>query len=377
MAQYHMAPRQSSRQPHRTAVPTVPAAAAQTAGLHYVTDTQPGIRRHRWGKGFRYLGSDNTPIRSQAVVRRIKALMIPPAWTQVWICAWPEGHLQATGRDAKGRKQYRYHPRWRAVRDATKYDRLVAFGEGLPALRRRLDQDLARPGLPRDKVLATVVRLLETTLIRIGNPEYARENRSFGLTTMRDRHVHITGTTATFQFRGKSGKHHTVRLTDRRVVRIIQRCQDLPGYELFQYLDADGQPQTIDSADVNAYLRAVTGQDCTAKDVRTWAGTVLTAATLWECAPFTSHAEAQRNIVQTIERVAKRLGNTRAVCRKCYVHPFVLEAYLDSSLLRMPRPDALLATSTIPAELHPEEAAVLAVLKQHAAAQDLLPQRAS
>ena len=204
-----------------------------------------------------------------------------------------------------------------------------------------------------------------------------RDGESGRCGTLRDRHVHITGTTATFQFRGKSGKHHTVRLTDRRVVRIIQRCQDLPGYELFQYLDADGQPQTIDSADVNAYLRAVTGQDCTAKDVRTWAGTVLTAATLWECAPFTSHAEAQRNIVQTIERVAKRLGNTRAVCRKCYVHPFVLEAYLDSSLLRMPRPDALLATSTIPAELHPEEAAVLAVLKQHAAAQDLLPQRAS
>src|SRR5262249_18036897 len=184
MAQYCMAPRQSARQPQRTVVPTVPAAAAQAAGLRYVTDTQPGIRRHRWGQGFRYRGSDNTPIRSQAVVRRIQALMIPPAWTQVWICPWPDGHLQATGRDAKGRNQYRYHPRWRAVRDATKYDRLVAFGEGLPALRRRLDQDLACPGLPRDKVLATVVRLLETTLIRIGNPEYARENRSFGLTTL-------------------------------------------------------------------------------------------------------------------------------------------------------------------------------------------------
>jgi DNA topoisomerase-1 len=261
------------------------------------------------------------------------------------------------------------------VRDATKYDRMLAFGEALPPLRARLDQDMAHPGLPRDKVLATVVRLLETTLIRVGNVEYARENGAFGLTTLRDRHVQITGATMQFAFRGKSGRYHTVRLNDRRLASIVKRCQDLPGYELFQYLDADGQRQTIDSADVNAYLRDVTGQDFTAKDVRTWAGTVLAACALWELGACASQAQAKKNIVQAIDAVAKRLGNTRAVCRQCYVHPAVLDAYLDHSLFAVPltAPDS----GTLVPGLSPEEAVVLAFLKQHVAQQASLVRKAS
>jgi len=359
-----MTRQQSASAQYPASATTIACETAQDAGLRYVLDTQPGIRRQRRGKGFCYIGVDNRPIRNLGVLRRIKALVIPPAWTDVWICAQPEGHIQATGRDARGRKQYRYHPHWRAVRDATKYDRLIAFGEALPHLRRRLDQDLARPGLLREKVLAAVVRLLETTLIRIGNQEYARDNGSFGLTTMRDRHVQITGATMQFQFRGKAGKYHTVRHTDRRLAAIVKRCQELPGHELFQYLDAEGRHQTIDSADVNAYLHAVTGQDFTAKDVRTWAGTVLTAVALWECGPCTAPAQASQNIIQAIDRVATRLGNTRAVCRKCYVHPLVMEAYLNNALPVMPRPDALSTNGTVPPEFHPEEAAVLTCLKQ-------------
>jgi DNA topoisomerase-1 len=323
----------------------------------------------------RYIGVDGTTIRDLAVLRRIKALIIPPAWTDVWICPWPDGHIQATGHDTKGRKQYCYHPRWRAVRDATKYDRMLVFGETLPALRARLEQDMALPGLPRNKVLATVVRLLETTLIRVGNVEYARENHSFGLTTLHDRHVQITGATMQFAFRGKSGKHHTVRLNDRRLASIVKRCQDLPGYELFQYLDADGQLQTIDSADINAYLRDTTGQDFTAKDIRTWAGTVLAACALWEVGACTSQAQAKKHIVQAVDAVAKRLGNTRAVCRQCYVHPAVLNAYLDHSLfaVSLTAPES----GTIGPKLSPEEAAVLALLKQPGAQQTPLVRTAS
>jgi DNA topoisomerase-1 len=323
----------------------------------------------------RYIGVDGTTSRDPAVLRRIKALAIPPAWTDVWICALPDGHIQATGRDAKGRKQYRYHPRWRAVRNATKYDRMLAFGEALPSLRARLDQDIARPGLPHDKVRATVVRLLETTLIRVGNVAYARENGAFGLTTLRDRHVQITGATMQFAFRGKSGKYHTVHLNDRRLASIVKRCQDLPGYELFQYLDADGQRQTLDSADINVYLRDVTGQDFTAKDIRTWAGTVLAACTLWEYGSCASETQAKKNIVQAIDAVAKRLGNTRAVCRQCYVHPAVLDAYLDHSLFAMPLPTP--DSSTRVPGLSPEEAVVLAFLKQQGAQQAPLVRKAS
>ena len=341
--------------------------SAQVAGLRYVSDAQPGIRRQRTGRGFRYLGVDGTPVRDPEVLRRIKTLMIPPAWTDVWVCQRPDGHIQASGRDAKGRKQYRYHPRWRAVRDATKYDRMVAFGTALPQLRARLEQDMALPGLPREKVLAAVVRLLETTLIRVGNVEYARENHSFGLTTLRDRHVQIAGATVQFQFRGKSGKQHTVRINDRRLATIVKRCQELPGYELFQYLDADGQRQTIDSADVNAYLRQVTGEDFTAKDVRTWAGTVLAACALWQSGVSASQTEAKKNLVQAIDAVARRLGNTRAVCRKCYVHPTVLDAYLDHSLFAVPLPHEAPDHSTVLPGLQPEEAAVLAFLKQRSA----------
>lgn len=352
-----------------------PWVAARTAGLRYVSDTQPGIRRQRVGNGFRYLGVDGTRMRNPEVLHRIKALAIPPAWTEVWICPQPDGHLQATGRDARGRKQYRYHPDWRAVRDATKYDRMVAFGEALPHLRMRLEHDLARSGLPREKVLATVVRLLETTLIRIGNLEYARANRSFGLTTMRDRHVQVAGDRIRFQFRGKSGKQHSVHLHDRRLARIVKRCQDLPGYELFQYVDAAGEGQTIDSADVNAYLRDLTGQDFTAKDVRTWAGTVMAMCALREFDAFDSETEARKNIVDAMGTVAGRLGNTRAVCRKSYVHPEVLNAYLDRSLFAMPVQEA--AEPSDPGTgLYPEEAVALAFLKQRAAQQDSLAQKA-
>jgi len=366
------------QQPHKATVPiTAPERSAQAAGLRYVSDIQPGIRRQRAGRGFCYRGVDGTPIRDPEVLRRIKDLAIPPAWTDVWICPRPDGHIQATGRDTRGRKQYRYHPRWRAVRDATKYDRMIAFGAVLPQLRARLDQDMARPGLPREKVLATVVRLLEITLIRVGNIAYARANRSFGLTTLRDRHVQVAGATLQFQFRGKSGKCHTVRINDRRLAMIVKRCQDLPGHELFQYLDAAGERQTVDSADVNAYLRHLTGQDCTAKDARTWAGTVLAAGALWECGPCASQTEAQKNIVQAIDAVARRLGNTRAICRTCYVDPTVLEAYLDHSLFAMPLPYDTSAASTGVPGLPPEEAMVLTLLRQRCTQPALLSQKAS
>jgi len=367
-----------SQQHQRRNVPSSdPGESAQAAGLRYVSDTQPGISRRRVGRGYSYRGVDGRPIRDAAMLDRITALMISPGWTDVWICPRPDGHIQATGRDAKGRKQYRYHVRWRAVRDATKYDRLIAFGDTLPQLRARVDLDMARPGLPRQKVLATVVRLLETTLMRIGNVEYARNNHSFGLTTLRDRHVQIAGATVQLQFRGKSGKQHTVRITDRRLATIVKRCQELPGYELFQYVDADGQRQTIDSADVNAYLRQVTGQDFTAKDVRTWAGTVLAACALWKTGVSASQTEAKKSLVQAIDAVARRLGNTRAVCRKCYVHPTVLDAYLDQSLFAVALPHDALDHSPIVPGLQPEEAAVLAFLKQRCVQPATLSRKAS
>jgi DNA topoisomerase-1 len=266
--------------------------------------------------------------------------VIPPAWQDVWICPDPRGHLQATGRDARGRKQYRYHPRWREVRDETKYYRLIGFAQILPSVRRRTDADLRRQGLPKEKVLAAVVQLLEKTLIRVGNDEYARQNRSFGLTTLRDGHVEVSGARLTFAFRGKSGVEHEVDLDDRRLARVVKACRDLPGYELFQYLDEDGKRQTIGSSDVNEYLRKITGQDFTSKDFRTWAGTVLAAQLLKGFEQFESDAQAKRNVVQTIEAVSKRLGNTKAVCRKCYIHPAVLESYFERALVQngSPRP---------------------------------------
>jgi DNA topoisomerase-1 len=348
----------------------VPAAAldpeqsAKLAHLRYVNDHDPGIRRLRAGKGFRYVGPDGKAIRDRETVRRIRALAIPPAWTDVWVCPSPDGHIQATGKDARGRKQYRYHPRWREVRDEAKYGRTIAFGLALPALRRRLKRNLALPGLPRDKVLAAVVRLLETTLIRVGNEEYVRENRSYGLTTMRDRHVEIQGGTIHFEFRGKAGIRHAIDLEDRRLARIVQRCQDVPGQELFQYLDEKGDRHAIDSADVNEYLRRVTGQEFTAKDFRTWAGTVLAARALQEFQAFDSKAQAKRNVVAAIERVAKRLGNTKAICRKCYVHPAVIEAYMDGWLVEGLSREVEEELKDSLSDLPPEEAAVLAFLQE-------------
>jgi DNA topoisomerase-1 len=305
--------------------------SARIAGLRYVRDDRPGIRRRRKGQGFVYLDADGKSIHDRAVLYRIRSLVIPPAWTDVWICTIENGHLQATGRDTRGRKQHRYHPRWREVRDETKYDRLILFGQRLPRIRARARRDLRRPGLPREKVLAAVVRLLESTLIRAGKDEYARANHSFGLTTLRNQHVRVRGAQIQFEFLGKS---HSVELHNNRLARIIKQCHDLPGQELFQYLDENGERHTIDSADVNDYLRQVGGMDFTAKDFRTWAGTVLAARALQEFAAFDSKAQAKRNIVRAIEDVAHWLGNTKAVCRKCYVHPALLAAYLDGTLLQ-------------------------------------------
>jgi DNA topoisomerase I len=341
-----------------------PVASAKSAGLRYVTDAGPGIRRKKVGTGMVYLDPDGHTIRDREVLGRIKSLAIPPAWRNVWICPIAHGHVQATGLDAKGRKQYRYHPRWREVRDETKYDRMLVFGRVLPKIRRRVERDLARPGLPREKILAAIVRLLETTLIRVGNEEYARQNDSFGLTTMRDRHVDVSGDTVKFEFRGKSGIAHAIDLTDRRLARIVKRSQDLPGYELFQYIDERGARRSIDASDVNAYLQEIAGEEFTAKDFRTWAGTVLAARALQEFQAFDSQAQAKRNVVQAIESVAKRLGNTKAVCRKCYIHPAVINLYMDGSLLqtltRRVKKELTRSLHGLPAE----EATVLTLLQQ-------------
>jgi DNA topoisomerase-1 len=284
------------------------------------------------GTGWAYYRPDGSRITHPAERRRLNALAIPPAWTDVWICPDPRGHLQATARDARGRKQYRYHPAYRAARDESKFRRMLEFSEVLPQLRQRVERDLRARGLTRRKLLATVVRLLDKTLIRVGNDEYARTNRSFGLTTLRQRHVEVRGATLRFTFRGKSGVPHEVPVTDRRLARIVQQCQDLPGQELFQYIDEQGRRQAISSDDVNAYLRETTGRDVTAKDFRTWAGTMLAARELRDIGPAETRRGADRNIVRVIDAVAKRLGNTRAVCRKYYVHPVVFDAYLSGHI---------------------------------------------
>jgi DNA topoisomerase-1 len=309
--------------------------SAKGAGLRYGTDASPGIRRKRAGKGFTYIDVEGRRLRDPQKLHRIKSLAIPPAWTKVWICPIPQGHLQATGYDAKGRKQYRYHPHWRHVRDETKYGRMPAFAEALPLIRKQVEHDLALPGLTRAKVLAAVLQLLGTTLIRVGNEEYVRTNHSFGLTTLRDRHADIAGTTLRFHFRGKSGKEHTVEINDRRLALIVKRCQELPGQELFQYRDDEGQCRAIDSADVNDYLRQVTGQDFTSKDFRTWNGTVLAVRALQACGARESAAQSKKALAEAIKTVAAQLGNTPAICRKCYVHPAVIEAYVEDSLLEM------------------------------------------
>ena len=308
--------------------------AAREAGLRYATDARRGIRRHRAGRGFRYVGPDGEPVADELELKRIRKLAIPPAWTEVWISPDPRGHLQATGRDAKGRKQYRYHERFREIRDETKYERMLDFAKTLPKIRARVDADLRAPKLTREKVLATVVRLLETTLIRVGNEEYAKENRSYGLTTLRERHVDVDGSRVRFRFRGKSGKEHDVDVRDRRVARVIKQLQELPGQELFRYLDDDGEVRTVDSADVNAYLREITGEEFSAKDFRTWAGTVLAAQALAAFEHVDNVRIARKRVTEAVERVAARLGNTRTVCRKCYIHPAILDAYLEGDLAR-------------------------------------------
>ncbi len=305
---------------------------ARAAGLRYVSDAAPGIVRRRRGKAFQYRHADGGPVRDRPTLGRIRALAIPPAWRDVWICSADDGHLQATGRDARHRKQYRYHRRWREVRDETKYGRLIPFAAALPRIRRRVARDLARPGLPRAKVLATVVRLLETTRARIGNEEYARENESFGLTTLRERQVRVHGSRLRFRFRGKSGVEHAIELDDRRLAGIVRHMQDLPGEELFRYIDDEGETRRIESADVNAYLKETSGEDFSSKDFRTWAGTVLAARALHALGPCSTQAEGRRNIAQAVAAVAGALGNTRAVCRKCYIHPGILESYLEGGL---------------------------------------------
>jgi DNA topoisomerase-1 len=300
-------------------------------GLRHSTDRRPGITRRRSGRGFSYRDAEGNVVRDRETLARIRSLAIPPAWTDVWICPYPNGHLQATGRDAKGRKQYRYHPRFRHGRDAAKFERLVAFANALPAIRSRVDEDLARPGLPKEKVLAAVVRLLELTLIRVGNEEYARLNRSFGLTTLRDRHADVEGSSIRFRFRGKSGRQHEVGLRDRRLAAIVRKCRDLPGQELFQYVARDGEPIDVGSDDVNDYLRSI-APDVTAKDFRTWAGTVLAFRALRALDRPATDGQAKKNVVAAIRETAELLGNTPAVCRQAYVHPVVVDAYLDDRL---------------------------------------------
>src|SRR5438067_2365630 len=307
--------------------------AAEEAGLLYVSDDRPGYTRKAKGDDFDWLDADEKLICDEQRLLRLKRLAIPPAWTEVWVSPLANGHIQATGRDARGRKQYLYHERWREVRDENKYDRIISFGKALPKIRRRIARDLKLPGLPRNKVLATVVQLLERTFIRIGNEEYAKENKSFGLTTMRNHHVEIKGSQLRFRFRGKSGVRQEVDLDDRRIAKIVRKLQELPGQELLQYLDEEGQLQDVTSQDVNAYMREITGEDFTAKDFRTWAGTVLMALALNAQEGFKTKKQAKTNVRDAITAVSKILGNTPAVCRKCYVHPAVLESYLDGNLI--------------------------------------------
>lgn len=340
-----------------------PEQCAKSAALRYITDDLPGIRRQRAGKSFRYVDAKGKPVRDKDTLARIKSLALPPAWTDVWISPVPTGHLQATGRDAKGRKQYRYHPRWRSVRDETKFSRMVLFAHALPKIRKRVARDMARRGLPREKVLATIVRLLEGTLIRVGNDEYARDNNSYGLTTMRDKHVKVRGSQVQFRFRGKSGKYHQIDVHDRHLAKIVKHCRDLPGQELFQYVDEAGTVQDVGSSDVNDYLRAITGEEFTAKDFRTWAGTVLAAMALQEFQEFDTNAQAKKNVVRAIESVSQRLGNTVAVCRKCYIHPAIIDSYLDRTMLVALKQRAEREMAHLH-DLQPEEAAVLALLQE-------------
>ncbi|HEV2557751.1 MAG TPA: DNA topoisomerase IB [Microvirga sp.] len=340
-----------------------PRDAAEQAGLVYVSDEEPGIRRRKAGKGFAYTKPGGGKVEDEATLERIRKLAIPPAYTDVWICARANGHIQATGRDAKGRKQYRYHPAFREVRESTKYEHMIAFARSLPAIRATIDSHMGLPGLPREKVLATVVHLLENTLIRVGNADYAKQNKSYGLTTLRDPHVKVEGADLRFQFKGKSGKTWRLQVKDRRVAKIVKACQELPGQDLFQYIGETGEQLSVTSADVNAYLKEITGQDITAKDFRTWAGTVLAALALAEFETFDTEAKAKKNVRAAIERVSARLGNTPTICRKCYVHPEVFTCYLEGGLMLEIRDEIEAELRENLAGLKPEEAAVLTLLE--------------
>jgi len=338
--------------------------AAEQAGLIYVSDEEPGISRRAVGSDFTYYNSQGVLIENERTLQRIRLLAVPPAYADVWICSKPNGHIQATGRDARGRKQYRYHSRWTEARDQTKYEHMIDFAAALPALRSKINADMAKHGLPREKILATIVYLLETTLIRVGNEGYAQENKSYGLTTLRNRHVAVDGGQLRFRFKGKSGKAWNLQIKDRRVARIIRACQELPGQHLFEYVDEEGSPRSVGSSDVNDYLREATGRDITAKDFRTWHGTVLAAMALSEFESFDSQALAKKNVRAAIERVAARLGNTTTICRKCYIHPEVLNSYLDGKLLEEIKVEVEAELRDDLAQLRPEEAAVLALLNK-------------
>jgi len=341
-----------------------PRDAAEDAGLIYVTDESPGITRHKHGSSFRYRDARGKPVSERKTLDRIRALAIPPAYTDVWICPKPSGHIQATGRDAKGRKQYRYHEKFREVRDSTKYEHMVAFAQALPGIREKISTDLAKPGLPREKVLAAIVNLLENTMIRVGNADYAKQNKSYGLTTLRDRHVIVDGSEIRFDFKGKSGKRWKLKLRDRRIAKIVKASQDLPGQHLFQYVGDEGGQYEVTSDDINAYLKDISGTDITAKDFRTWHGTVLAAMALAEYKEVDSEAAVKRNVRQAIEVVASRLGNTPTVCRKCYIHPEIINSYLTDTLVLEAQEEVERKLRRDLKGLRPEEALVLAFLQR-------------
>ncbi|MDB5596335.1 MAG: topoisomerase [Hyphomicrobiales bacterium] len=343
--------------------------AAEAAGLRYVSDDEPGFTRRRAGRGFAYFDTSGKVIREKATLKRLRALAVPPAYRDVWICRDASGHIQATGRDEKGRKQYRYHAKWHEARDSAKYEHMLTFAQVLPTVRGRIAEHMRLRSLKREKVLATVVHLLETTLIRVGNEDYARTNKSYGLTTLRDRHVEIQGGELRFEFKGKSGKSWNLKIRDRRIAKVVKQCQDLPGQHLFQYLDDQGERQAVTSSDVNDYLREISGAQITAKDFRTWAGTVLAAMALSEFETVDSAARAKRNVKAAIERVAARLGNTPTICRKCYVHPEVVQSYLDGQVLSAVKEEIDAELRDDLAYLEPEEAALLALLRKRLGAE--------